>query len=128
MKLHLTNGYPYPFPIHLPDAEQQAINDRALGTTLTLDGVKSFEWKDELTVEFYDYEAFRAAQIKTKWGAASSLPILTALTSEEEGYMSHPAIVVRDMAYCGFFIEPSNTAVSKHLLTTYSDDPTKETT
>lgn len=100
MRLTLMNGYPFPYPDNLTEAEQAAISDAASGYEVSFSGVRHFEWLHTVTVEFYAYGAFHAARKLTGWAEWSGL-ILEAKLSAEDGY-DHPAIVVGNMAYCGF--------------------------
>lgn len=119
MRLTLMNGYPFPYPERIAElrtlnadmaaseeqdeelrALEQAISDAASGNQLIIDGVKHFEWLHTVTVEFDAYGAFDAARRLTGWSEWTGL-ILEAKLSAEDGY-DHPAIVVGDMAYCGF--------------------------
>ena len=103
MRLRLTNGYPYPWPDHLPEAEQEAISLVAPGNQFRIEGVKHFEWLHTVTVEFEeDWQLFKARDA-TGWGIWSDC-ILEAPTSASDGY-DHPAIIVGNMAYCGFILE-----------------------
>ena len=106
MRLRMTNGYPYPYPQGLSEAEQDEINDRAAGEDLLLDGVNHFEWLHTVTVEFDNVLSLLEAQGKTGWqlfGSGHNC-ILEAPTSLADGY-GHPAIIVGDRAYCGFILE-----------------------
>jgi len=103
MKLRLINGYPYPFPSHLPEDEQEAISTEAPGVQLTLEGVTHFEWMHTVTVEFDLWGHYCEAREKTGWKRWSD-SVLEAPTSAGDGY-GHPAIIVGNMAYCGFILE-----------------------
>lgn len=102
MKLILQNGYPYPYPTGLSEAEGEAINEGARSRTLTLSGVTHVQWLHTVTVEFADATAFEDARRLTGWQQWSPL-VLEAPTSADEGY-DHPAIIVTDVAYCGFVL------------------------
>lgn len=103
MKLHLINGYPYPFPSHLPQEELDTINSDSESRTMTIDGVTHFEWLHTVTVEFDTWGSCNTAQNLTGW-KSWSYRVLEAKTSSSDGY-GHPAIVVGNTAYCGFFLE-----------------------
>jgi len=103
MKLMLTNGYPYPYPDGLTDKQQEAISEAAPGRTFELDGVVQFEWKHTVTVEIKDdFRAWLDARRVTGWLVWSE-GVLEAPTSCADGY-DHPAIIVGDTAYCGFYL------------------------
>jgi hypothetical protein len=99
MKLLLTNGYPYPCPDDF-DLEKEGYDARDYEVQLT--GVTHFEWLHTVTVEFSTIEACEEAKAKTGWADWSSY-VLEAGASAEDGY-DHPAIIVRDKAYCGFIL------------------------
>lgn len=102
MKLFLQNGYPMPYPADAPESEQEAINEKARGTTLEIAGVTSFQWLHTVTVGFETVAEFLAAQQATGWKEWSPM-VLEATTSEAEGY-EHPAIIAGGLAYCGFIL------------------------
>ena len=102
MILHLRNGYPYPYPDNLTEAEQESISMSAAGNELEIHGVAHFEWLHTVTVEFTDDEALERAARLTGWGDWD-YRVLEAPTSSGDGY-DHPAIVVGGMAYCGFIL------------------------
>lgn len=105
MNLVLINGYPYPFPDGLPETEQEEISQAAAGVQLVLEGVTHFEWLHTVTVEFKDLLSFTNAKAATGWKDWSTTElVLEATTSAADGY-GHPAIVVNDVAYCGFILE-----------------------
>jgi hypothetical protein len=106
MLLTLQNGYPFPYPTHLTDAEQEVHSEAAGGKRLVLEGVSHFQWLHTVTVEFVDHNAMLTAQKATGWEIWSGL-VLEAKTSSEDGY-THPAIVARNMAYCGFILYPED--------------------
>lgn len=103
MRLILTNGYPFPYPTGLlsPD-EEEKVNEAATGKTFEINGIRHFEMKHTVTVEFVDFESFEISQHLTSWPKWSDLT-LEAKASAEDGYQ-HPAIVVGDTAYCGFIL------------------------
>ena len=103
MRLRLTNGYPYPYPFDATVEENDAFSEAAGSNQLRIEGVKNFEWLHTVTVEFDLWGHFRDAQEKTGWLQWSD-SILEAPTSASDGY-EHPAIIVGDMAYCGFILE-----------------------
>jgi hypothetical protein len=107
MRLILQNGYPYPFPEGLTPAQEENINEGAPGRTLTLEDVVHFEWKHTVTVEFASWAHAAQAQEVTGWPfwcPEERKPILEAETSAGDGY-EHPAIVVKDVAYCSFILK-----------------------
>lgn len=99
MILLLESGYPFPCPENFdPDTYD------AREYTLDVKGVVHFEWLHTLTIEFKDYEAFEQARVLTDWDVWSRENyILEARVSVEDGY-NHPAIIVKDKAYCGFIL------------------------
>lgn len=102
MRLALRNGYPYPYPSGISEAEQERIANDAPDHEIVLHGVRHFEWLHTVTVEFrslYHYQLALETTLWRPWDA--SRWILEATTSAEDGY-EHPAIIVRDKAYCGF--------------------------
>lgn len=109
MKLTLQNGYPYPFPTDLTQAQDDEIAGEAGGIYLEIHGVTSFQWLHTVTVEF-DLLAFEVAKAQTGWKEwGSDYPhVLEAKTSAEDGY-AHPAIIVGDKAYCGFMLHAEDT-------------------
>ena len=100
MKLILTNGYPFPYPANLTEAESDAINAAAAETTLEIHNVWVFERKHTVTVEFETYQAYLDAIDKTGWTNWSHT-VAEAKTSQDDGY-EHPAIIAGNTAYCGF--------------------------
>lgn len=98
-QLELGDGYPCPFPVDLPEDEQEEINQDLRGTQITLKGVVHFEWRFSVTVEFIDHEAMREAQAVTGWQQWGAGAILEAPTSESDG-REFPAVIVGDKAYC----------------------------
>jgi len=104
MILVLRNGYPFPYPTGLSDAEEDKYANGAAGVTMTIHGVESLEWLHQLTVKFESVAAANAAIHLTDWDVYDDDNwILTLNTSAEDGYQ-HPAIVVRGTAYCGFYL------------------------
>lgn len=108
MRLTLTNGYPFPYPEGISDAESDAIADDASEYSFELANVFHFEMKHTITVEFLKYEDFEAARKATGWrvwgdGVGGGY-VLEAKHSSKDGY-AHPAIIVGDRAYCGFILE-----------------------
>lgn len=69
MRLRLTNGYPYPYPLDATAEENDAFSEAAGGTQLRLEGVKHFEWLHTVTVEFNTPADFKTAEAATNWGA-----------------------------------------------------------
>jgi hypothetical protein len=103
IKLVLSNGYPHPYPSHLPAQEQDAINENL--TELVLLGVVHFEWKYLPTIEFETPALAELARSITGWDYWEGNPdILAANYSVEDGY-EHPALIVADKAYCGFILK-----------------------
>lgn len=100
MKLILQNGYPYPYPEGLTEVQQDEIAARAGDVKLVLQGVTHMQWLHTLTVEFENRPAFDVAQRMTGWMQWSPM-VLEAANSTADGY-DHPAIIVRNVAYCGF--------------------------
>lgn len=100
MKLILSNGYPYPYPEGLTEAQQEELSQAAPAYRLVIEGVVHFEQKDTTTVEFRDMDAFQTAKAITGWALWSGV-ILEAPTSAADGY-NYPAIVVGNVAYCGW--------------------------
>lgn len=100
MKLVLTNGYPYPPPPALTDAQLAVMAEAAASDRLEIHGVINFEWLHTVTVEMESAEAYAKAQKATGWPNWSA-NTLEASTSRGNGY-GHPALVVGAKAYCGF--------------------------
>lgn len=104
MKLHLLNGYPFPFPTSISERASDEIADAASGVHLEIDGVTHFEWVHTVTIEFESRAACERAIELTGWNYwDEERMVLEAMTSAGDGY-GHPAIVVRDKAYCGFTV------------------------
>ncbi len=108
MNLHLTNGYPHPYPTYLPQDQQDEINNNL--TQLTIPGVRSFELKHTVTIEFENQAMFDDGKELTGWATwdADRL-ILEAAISVQDGYL-YPAITVRRKAYCGLFVSPDKSS------------------
>jgi len=106
MRLRLINGYPYPYPTGLSEAEQEALSEAAAGEDLLLECVVHFEWLHTVTVEFDNVLSLLEAQGKTNWTVwgTGAGPVLQAPQSAADGY-NHPAIIAGDKAYCGFILE-----------------------
>ena len=104
MKLTLTNAYPYPYPEGLTEAEQEAITERCGDFNLEINGVVHFQWLHTVTVEFHYINDCNAAEKLYGW-KPWSFRVLEAPTSSADGY-DHPAIIVKDKAYCGFILTP----------------------
>ena len=103
MRLILTNGYPFPFPRDISEAEKEAIADAASSKTFEINGVVHLEWKHTVTVQFGEDDDFDP-QALTGWAWWDECSrILEAPTSAPDGY-DHPAIIVGDTAYCGFML------------------------
>jgi hypothetical protein len=103
MKLILQNGYPYPYPKHLTQQQEDDLADAAAGNRLEIAGVVCLQWLHSITVQFDPVgSAWTDAKNATGWEVESAF-VLEAKTSTEDGY-DHPAIVVRNMAYCGFML------------------------
>jgi hypothetical protein len=103
MRLILLNGYPFPYPQGLTEAESDAINDAAKDKSFEINGIFHFEWLHTLTIEFVDQESYETSQELTGWQRWAD-HTLEATTSGPEGY-GHPAIIVKDTAYCGFILK-----------------------
>jgi hypothetical protein len=104
MKLILRNGYPFPYPSNLSEKEQEQIANDAGDYEIALLGVRHFEWLHTVTVEFRSLYHYQQALETTGWRDwDASRWILEATTSAADGY-DHPAIIVRDKAYCGFIL------------------------
>jgi hypothetical protein len=100
MNLILINGYPYPYPADAPDDDSLMQPNGPV-----IRGVKHFEWLHTVTVEFEDLQSFTNAKAATGWKDWGTKGlVLEATTSAADGY-GHPAIVVNDVAYCGFILE-----------------------
>lgn len=105
MKLILRNGYPHPYPRFAPEFTQAAYAEAAGGNRKEIDGVHSVEVMHEFTVKFVDRDSMVFAQEQTGWEVYSEEDnILAAPTSRDEGYDLCSAIIVKDMAYCGFWV------------------------
>ena len=113
MKLMLSNGYPMPFPTHLSEANQEAINLAAGEAQLHIVDVTAVQQLHTVTVEFTSREAMERACFQTHWPVWSDLDdrwILEVPTSSDDGY-AHPAWVTGttvdgdQTAWCGFFLE-----------------------
>lgn len=101
MRLTLQNGYPYPCPEGF-DSEAEGYDPRDY--SVEIPGVIHFEWLHTVTVQFADRTTFNAAKEVLGWDVWSdSERILEAPTSADDGY-NHPAIIVKDKAYCGFIL------------------------
>lgn len=107
--VELGDGYPHPYPNHLPEVEQDEINENAACKRFILQGVRSFEWRFTLTIEFRDRAAYDAAQTATGWKTwDEGRFILEAVTDASAG-REIPAIIVGGRAYNQLFIRfPSN--------------------
>lgn len=115
MKLILTNRYPFPFPPDLTAEEQETVSNNATDHDLTLDGVIHFQWLHTLTVEFKDEGHLAEAVERTgwkPWGDDKDRFILEAATSRLDGYDSHPAVIVRNEAWCGAMIVADKTTTT----------------
>jgi hypothetical protein len=104
MKLILTDGYAFPWPQDLSQAEADRLCDEAHERSLTLEGVKAFEMKYTVTVEFDDVPSYFAAKVSTGWAEwdRDGL-ILEATTSAKEGN-EFPALVANGFAWCGIYL------------------------
>lgn len=71
MKLSLTNAYPYPCP-ELPEDVFLKVHDASINAITTLNGVKGFEYKHALIVEFESQAAYATAMRLTGWPAWDS--------------------------------------------------------
>ncbi len=105
MKLQLTHGYPYPFPLNASLAEQDRLSEAAASTGMIIEGVRGVELLHTITVEFHTQAAYLEAKEQTGWPAwDDERLILEALHSHADGYNLAPAIVAKGLAYCGFFL------------------------
>ncbi|MGE4483015.1 hypothetical protein [Acidocella sp.] len=104
MRLILRNGYPYPYPTNISEAEHETHASQAAGVMLELPGVVHFEWLHVVTVEFADDDALEHAQRTTGW-KTWGYRVLEAQTSAADGYQ-HPAIIAANCAFCGFNLIP----------------------
>ena len=104
MRLYLINGYPYPTPADLTQDEIDRLAEVASCVQKMLEGVKHFEWRYELTIEFADRIAYDEARALTGWREwDKDNLILEAVTDKDAGY-DRPAVIVGDTAYCGFIL------------------------
>ena len=108
MKLILQNGYPSPWFEVTGLGEKYA--EAAAGVSLTLEGVRHFQWLHTVTIEFKDFESYEKARNLTGWKCWGTDLVLEAETCADEGY-GHPAIVANvpygehpKTAYCGFIL------------------------
>lgn len=99
MKLILSHGYPYPYPLDLTEAQQAELSHAAPAYQLVIQGVKHFEQKHTTTVEFVSDEAWHTAQAITGWKTWATR-ILEAPTDAENG-LAYDAFIVANVAYCG---------------------------
>ena len=97
MHLILENGYPFPLPEGFDSDAYDCRNE-----ALTLSGVTTFEWLHTVTIGFATPEDRDTAQKLTGWQKWNDL-VLEAHTSGPDGY-THPAIVVKNLAFCGFIL------------------------
>lgn len=105
MKLILRNGYPHPYPKDATEQEQNKHAEHAGENRVEISGVHSVEVMHEFTVKFVDWDHMVAAQAQTGWEVYSeSDNILCAPTSRDEGYDLCSAVIVKDKAYCGFWV------------------------
>jgi hypothetical protein len=100
MNLILSNGYPFPYPDGLSEAQQEEISQAAPSYRLVVAGVTHFEQKYTTTVQFRDTDTYHTALAVTGWKPWSPL-VLEAPTSAADGY-DYPAIIVGNVAYCGY--------------------------
>lgn len=121
MNLIMSNGYPFPYPDGLTEAQQEEISQAAPAYRLVIAGVTHFEQKHTTTVEFRDTDSYLTAKAITGWAAWCDLKlVLEAPTSAADGY-DYPAIVVGKVAYCGHQlvdVPDGAAAVLKRLLDT----------
>jgi hypothetical protein len=106
MQLRLRNRYPFPF-VGLSKEQTEAANDDAQNWHMVIDGVVNFEWIHVPLIEFRNEETLQVAQELTgwkKWKTAEERPVwvLEVPLNRDEGYDTHPAIIVHDHAWCGF--------------------------
>lgn len=112
MKLILSHGYPFPYPLDPVDATADAIGEAAAGFRLELDGVGMVQFMHTMTVEFKDAAAFDAAQKATGWAEWSPL-VLEArffgdgVPARPGRYGSGVELIVPALAYDGIVQAPS---------------------
>jgi hypothetical protein len=105
MNLILSNGYPFPYPAGLSEAQQEELSQAAPSYRLVIAGVTHFEQKFTTTVQFRGNDAYLTAMAITGWKPWEPL-VLEAPTSDKDGY-DYPAILVGNVAYCGYqLVEP----------------------
>lgn len=112
MKLILTHGYPFPYPLDPVDATADAIAEDAAGVRFTLEGVTSVQFMHTVTVAFKDAAAFDAAQKATGWAEWSPLVLEAwfvggAVAPSPGGYGSGVELIVPALAYDGIVQVPS---------------------
>ena len=112
MKLILSHGYPFPFPLDPVDATVDAIAEAASGHRFTLEGVTSVQFMHTVTVEFASIEARKAAQKATGWTEWSALVLEAwfvggAVAPSPGGYGSGVELIVPALAYDGIVQAPS---------------------
>lgn len=109
MNLRLSNRYPFPYPADVSEAEAERISSDAGNHELILSGVKHYETKHTVTVEFKDLKSYEAAEAATGWkvwGTSDSDLILEAQVSAADGYGPFPAIVAGGYTWCGIVLTP----------------------
>ena len=105
MKLILNDGYPFPYPKDLTEEQQDELSQASGNHQITIEGVKYFEWRFTITVEFNTYEDMEAAMYQTGWKRWEGYKyVLEAPTSQPDG-REFPAIIANGLAYCHFIVE-----------------------
>lgn len=113
MKLILSNGYPFPYPLDTDVATTDAIGEAAAGFRLELDGVGMVQFMHTVTVEFKDAAAFDAAQKATGWAEWSPLVLEARFVGDgvtaagPGGYGSGVELIAPALAYDGIVQAPS---------------------
>lgn len=97
MKLLLESGYPHPLPEGFDVDAYDASENQVF-----IEGVRHFEWRRTLTLEFADWQTCqRAQEASGYWRPYGFGPQLEAVVSDANCYW-HPSIVYGDKAYRGF--------------------------
>lgn len=112
MKLILSHGYPFPYPLDPDVATADAIGEAAAGVRFTLEGVTSVQFMHTVTVEFKDEDACQKAQKATGWAEWSPLVLEAwfvggAVAPSPGGYGSGVELIVPALAYDGTVQAPS---------------------
>lgn len=97
-KLLLSNGYPFPHPKNLSLVQEEHFSETAACVTLEIEGIKHFEIKHTVTVEFVDQAAYDKALALTGWSVWSAADlILEARASSADGYGLSCAIIAKQV-------------------------------